>query len=181
MAAATGACVLLVRRPTKARQASALQRGAGPPAWLEVCWTALLAGRDPGVPERHVLALTQSRGGPMPPSRRWSVLPHGPAAAVRWHEECLWEADEVAATAPEQRADRLSRVEDCAEYIRVVLHGTTMPTLQLHSMCQMNDFADTTIRRARKYLGVKAVRTDLCRWELSLPANAAKPQLWRKS
>jgi hypothetical protein len=174
LAADTGACVLLVRRPTKMRQTSALYRGAGCLAVLEACWTALVVGRDPGGPHRRILALTKGKAGLPPPSLGFTLEPRDGAAAVAWQGECAWTADEVVAPVTDQKVEKMSRVEDCAQYIRGLLRPGTMPANDLSALCELAGFADITVQRARKVLGVRAVRTSLCTWEVALPAAPAE-------
>jgi putative DNA primase/helicase len=169
LAADTGACVLLVRRPGKATRGAALRRGDGSLAVLEACWTALVLGRDPGEPQRRVLAVTRSKAAPRPPSLRLALEPRGPAVALAWQGECVWTPDEAVAPVPLRHAEPLSRVEDCAEYVRALLRPGPLPSTRLNDMCHVAGFADITVERARKHLGVRAVRTGLTCWQVVLP------------
>jgi hypothetical protein len=74
----------------------------------------------------------------------------------------------------ETKAEALSRVEDCVHYIRLLLHERMMPSTDFVKVCQGHGFSNATILRARKVLGVKAVRTSLCSWKVGLPGQVPK-------
>jgi putative DNA primase/helicase len=163
LAEQTQAAVVLVRRPTAQRKAAAL-----------CCWTSLVVGREPGEPERRVLAMSRYKGGARPASLRFRLQPREEAVAIQWDGECTWTADEAMARLSETKAEALSRVEDCVHYIRLLLHERMMPSTDFVKVCQGHGFSNATILRARKVLGVKAVRTSLCSWKVGLPGQVPK-------
>jgi hypothetical protein len=139
---------------------------------LEACWTALLLGRDPGEPERRVLALSRTKVGPRAASLRWVLEPRGAVTAAVWQGPCAWNADEAVMAVTDQQAEGLSRVEECAQYMRALLRPGPMPARDLAALCAHAGFGEITMRRARKFLGVRAVRTSLSTWETALPEAA---------
>jgi hypothetical protein len=86
-----------------------------------------------------------------------------------WQGECAWTADEAVTPVSDPLAEELSRGEECARFIGELPRPAPLPAKDLALLRLKAGFGETTLRRARKLLGVKAVRNSLGMWEAVLP------------
>jgi hypothetical protein len=148
-----GVTVLLLRHLNKLNGGAALYRGGGSIGITGAARAALVVGRDPDEPARHVLAMNKINLGPAPRSLAYRIEPERGVARIGWEGECDLTRDDIlwhAVTKPPQR-DRGDRLEDA---LRKVLPPAP-PGLDFEEVVLALD------RRKLGYSGTETVRKGL--------------------
>jgi hypothetical protein len=94
-------------------------------------------------------------------------------AAVDWRGEVPWTADDLVGKPSAQ--SRLTLVEECAAWLRVVLGRGPVASAELERLCGERGWSRGTYDRARQVAGVRAEKT-AGGWLSLLPA--APPALF---
>jgi hypothetical protein len=168
----TQAALVIVRHLNKSSHMAALYRGGGSIGIVGACRVALVVGKDPADDQRRVLATNKNNLVAKPPSWGFRLEERGSVAVVVWDGQCDWSAEEVLGKMSEEQAEELSRVQECAEAVRGCLGNGRMLTRDLETMCGALGFSVTTIKRARKKLGVRASKNSFGGWEVELRTEA---------
>jgi RecA-family ATPase len=165
---------LLIRHLNKTSHMPALYRGGGSIGILGACRTALIVGKDPADETARVLAMNKTNLSLPPRSLRYRLEAPGGVCRLVWDGECDWTAEEILRPMEEEQAQELSRVDECVEWMRELLaRNGTMKSLDFQCEWMLADFAEATVNRARKRLGVRSRKVSWC-WEVSLPEPAAE-------
>jgi hypothetical protein len=176
LAEETQCALLIIRHLNKTAHLPALYRGGGSIGILGACRLAMVVGKDPTDEERRVLAMNKCNLAARPPSLRFHLEPRGAVAALVWDGACDWTAEEVLTRATEEEAGHLSRVDECAAFIRDLLRQEgRISTYELETWCGASGFSETTVKRARKLLKVKATRDAVLGWFVELRDEPAGP------
>ncbi len=161
--------VLLIRHLNKSSHMPALYRGGGSIGILGACRTALIVGKDPADDTARVLAMNKTNLGLPPRSLRYRLTTANDVSRLVWEGDCDWSAEEILRPMEEEQALELSRVEECAEWLRaLLLRQGPMPSYDLDIWARSAGFANVTVRRARKRLHIRTIRKEFW-WEVSLP------------
>jgi RecA-family ATPase len=168
--------VLLIRHLNKAPHLPALYRGGGSIGILGACRTALLVGKDPADEQARVLAMNKTNLGLPPRSLRYRLETAGEVSRLRYDGECAWTAQDLLSRIPEAEVQELSRLDECADWLRrLLLEKGPLLSFDLECQAKMAGYAQRTVDRARKLLGVKARRRSFT-WEAYLPENPGTPE-----
>jgi len=171
LAQRTGAAVVVVRHLNKGQSTTALHRGGGSIGIAGAARAVLLVARDPGEPNRRVLATTKSNLGPVSDSLTFETVeaPNG-AVMIEWTGMSTQTADELvaAAAAGEDRG----AVEEAAEFLSVELAQGPVPAADMRSRATRSGISWASIRRAAERLSVAKKKSAFDGgWEWSLSSS----------
>ncbi len=151
LAEQTQCALLIIRHLNKTAHLPALYRGGGSIGILGACRLALVVGKDPTDENRRVLAMNKCNLSERPPSLCFHLEARGTASALVWDGACDWTAEEVLTRVSDEVAEQLSRVDECAAFIRQLLETNgEMWSRDLESWCRSQRFAERTIIRAQE-------------------------------
>jgi hypothetical protein len=156
-AAATGACVLLVRHLRKANAASALYRGLGSIGIAGAVRTALVVSRHPDDPDIRVLAHDKSNIGPIGRSLgfRLGTRNESRQAFVDWIGPMDLTADDALGTGAPMRAGVRAR-ERAAEWLRQFLSDGPRRAAEVVEAALAAGIAERTLNRVKATVGIKS-------------------------
>ncbi len=153
LAAKHGCAVLLIRHLNKAQSQQTLYRGLHSIGFIAACRLAWLAGRDPRLPDRFVLAQQKSNLNRPQPSLGYAIAGHSSGhAVVAWHGPAPAAPDELLA-APSRR-DRL-RARAC-QFLLAHLQEGPQPARAITRAAQEHGISKRTLRRARDELKIQS-------------------------
>lgn len=167
IAAATDACVLLVRHLRKHGGAAALYRGAGSIGIVGAARTGLVIARHPDDPDLRVLATHKTNVGVPGPSLGFRLVQREGGQAVEWTGRLDLTADDLLGAGAPLRAGRHSR-ERAAEWLRQFLADGPRKVAELKEAAAGAGIAWRTLERVKESLGFRseAVRTgDRTEWQ----------------
>lgn len=157
----TGATVIYVRHLTKGARGSAAMAGGGSVAFIAAARVGLFLAPDPNDREARVLSVSKSNLGPLPPSLRFRPsgaeveTERGPVATSRltWLGECAYTADDLNAARADMSDSEAPR-EEVDDWLRAVLADGARDSREVMKAGREAGFADRTLRRRAKALGV---------------------------
>jgi RecA-family ATPase len=177
----TGAAVQLVRHLSKGEGKNPVYRGGGSIGIIGAARIGSLVAKDPKNEERRVLAPVKNNLAVHPKSLLYT-LEEAANGAVRvvWAGESEYSASELLQTVRPDRAD----VRREAEYFLVsLLSDGPVPKAQVEEEARAANISDSTLRRAKTFLGVIPEREyevggerGAGRWVWKLPATGATEQ-----
>jgi hypothetical protein len=150
--------ILIIRHLNKLVGGPALYRGGGSIGITGAARSALLAGRDPADPGRHVLASVKCNLGGMVPSLAYQLvgsLTDG-VARIEWLGPVDLTADDILQHASGKRGP--STGDECAEAVREIVPAAGMESGELDRLLRERGFAPNAIRDGRRKAGVTAIR-----------------------
>ncbi len=142
--------ILLVRHLNKDDGSHALYRGGGSIGFTAACRLAWLAGRDPRMAERLVLAQQKNNCAPRSPSLAYLLPNDGPR--IDWQGPIAWSADELAARRPRPSRRR------AREFLRLFLEPGPRLTRDIWIAAAEIGLSESTIKRARRGLDIQCER-----------------------
>jgi len=154
----TQAAVLAIRHLTKGT-GPALYRGGGSIGIIGAARAGLLVARDPEDATKRVLAVTKMNLAAEPPSLAFRLeVGANNQPRVTWAGESPHGAD-VLVSQPHDEDER-SDAQDLRAFLRELLEGAPRTFKEVQAACRGAGFDvhDTTLRRARKALGVNVHR-----------------------
>jgi hypothetical protein len=167
----TGATVLMIRHLNKDQKQAALYRGGGSMAFVGAARAAMIVGQHPRQPDVKVLAMNKMNLGPMPLAATYRIVPAGDVAKIEWLDQEDLKPDEIIGApgfSPNRRADALAAAK---EFLVDELSGGPVEATAVFDRAEAERHALTTIKRAKKDLGIRSVkRDDRWFWELSQAA-----------
>jgi hypothetical protein len=171
LAERTGAAVVVIRHLNKTAGASAVYRGGGSIGITGAARGVLMVGQHPFDSDHRVLAVVKSNLGPRPASRTYSLTGTG-AARIEWGEPCEIWADDLLGAAGSPKASAASATHTvgwrgAAEWLAGELSAGPRLAVEINELAAAHDFTEKMVERARKALGVAAVKTAKG-WTLSL-------------
>jgi hypothetical protein len=173
LAERTGAAILLIRHLNKMNGGAAIYRGGGSIGITGSARCALVVGKDPGDPERFVLAGIKSNLGPMPRSLAYRVESAGlrtEVSRIAWGGECDLAADDILA---QPGAGRAKAGDRCAGALAVLLEKGPLPVREAEEALRRMSFKERAIKEARKILRIEAYKRSFDgEWMMKLPEDA---------
>ena len=156
----TRCAAILVRHLTKAQAADALYRGGGSIGIIGAARFGLLVGKDPDNEDNRIIAPTKCNIGPEPPSLRYVLegVPGTDVARVMWDDEpSKYGANDLLEMASED-GDRTER-DEAGEWLLDYLAGGPKPAVEVFREARKAGHADKTLKRAKKAVGVKSLKS----------------------
>jgi hypothetical protein len=141
--------ILMVRHLNKKPGHNALYRGSGSIAFVAVCRLAWLAGRDPRVRSRCVLAQPKNNFAARHKSLAYT-LPED-KAGIEWLGSCTVSADELGM----RRRARPVR-DRIIEFLQALLADGPKLASEVWTAVQKEGFSQKTVERAKKDLGIRS-------------------------
>jgi hypothetical protein len=172
--------IIGVSHLSKAVGSPALMRVSGSLAFVAAARAAYLVTPAPNDKTRRLLLPMKNNLGPDTPGLAFTIegatvmCAAGPIETSR----VVWDAEPVHFTADEAiqseatEAKCTSAVEEVADWLQEVLIDGPRPADEVIKLAKAEGFAERTLRRARKRLGIKAMKRE-GGWFLSLPPKAA--------
>jgi archaellum biogenesis ATPase FlaH len=167
-----GIAILLLRHLNKLNGGASLYRGGGSIGMIGAARSAMIVGRDPEKPTRHVLAMNKCNLGPRPRSLAYTIEPEADVARIAWEEQpcdltaadILWHAPTQARTGAPKSADAQKEAED---FLLLNLCKGPVSLLVLQEAAKATGLEWKAVQKARAKLGIKAQRIGLdLLWEL---------------
>jgi hypothetical protein len=157
VAAATGACVLLVRHMRKAAGGHAIHRGAGSVGIVGAVRSGLVVACHPDDAELRVMAVTKSNLGPPGPSLGFRLRRGGPTGQsfVEWAGPIDLTADDLCGAGAPVRAGRQCRTR-AAEWLRAFLAGGPRRATDIQAAAVESGITWRTLERVKGATGVKS-------------------------
>ncbi len=165
-----GCAFVLIRHLGKTPSARAIYRGLGSIDFAAAARSVLLVGKDPSNPE-HVRAIAHVKS---------SLAPAGSSIGFELRQgEFLWTGRSDLTAGDLLAADPLpgdgSAVDAACEFLRTELVGGPRPSREMDSVAEREGIKRSTLKRARKKLGVIAQKVGRpgqggC-WEWALPSE----------
>jgi len=141
--------ILLVRHLNKKPGHNALYRGGGSIAFTAACRLAWLAGRDPKMGNRFVLAQPKNNYAARQPSLAYTLPKDGPR--VEWQGTSAWSADDLSVS----RRLRPAR-ERAKEFLLSFLDAGPRPCQEVWRAVKKEGMSVNTIKRAKDELGIRS-------------------------
>jgi hypothetical protein len=154
LAEATDAAIVLIRHLNKMGHAVAMYRGGGSIGITGAARSTLVVGRDPANPSIRILASVKSNLGPPPRSLTYSLEPVGDVAQIGWIGETDLGANDILGH-EEPKAKRTT-LDQCADAITELLGHGPKESEDLNAAMIAAGYSDSTIRRAKQKLKVRA-------------------------
>jgi hypothetical protein len=127
----------------------------------------LVVGRDPEDERVRVLAPIKSNLGPMPRALTYTLEPVGHVARIGWGNETQLTANEILSHPSTDGA-----MAKAVEFLKKLLSGGAIPAAKVTEEAAAAGISEKTLRRAKKKLGVKAVKSAFGGgWLWELPAE----------
>ncbi|MGI9048030.1 MAG: AAA family ATPase [Rubrobacteraceae bacterium] len=175
LAERTGAAVLVVRHLNKASGGNALYRGGGSIGIIGAARSGLLVAKDPQDDSRRVLAPQKSNLSEPAPSLVFTLeAADNGAVRVSWRGESTLNASKLL-SAPADEEGRSAQAE-ARDFLTDLLEAGPVPSDEVQKEARAAGIAESTLRRAKSSLGVKAEREGEPgkrgggRWVWTLPA-----------
>lgn len=175
LAERAGAAVLVVRHLNKASGGNALYRGGGSIGIIGAARSGLLVAKDPQDDNRRVLAPQKSNLSEPAPSLMFTLeAADNGAVRVSWRGESSLNASQLL-SAPADEEGRSAQSE-ARDFLKELLEAGPVPSDEVTKEARAAGIADSTLRRAKSSLGVKAEREGEPgkrgggRWVWTLPA-----------
>jgi hypothetical protein len=181
LAGRTDCAALVVRHLRKSVADNPLYRGGGSIGITAAARAVFLLARDPDDPagDRRVLAPLKANLGPLPPSRVVRLV----VDAGREHPRIAWEGvsahDAVALLSVPVAGDERTALDEAQDVLRAILEDGPLPARMAQRQAREAGVAERTLDRARRSLGVQAVKVGKPgdagqHWDWSLPPKDAK-------
>jgi hypothetical protein len=162
--------ILLVRHLNKLSGGPALYRGGGSIAITGAARAAMVVGRDPDEPTRHVLAMNKSNLGPHPRSLAYRIEQAGPdVTRIEWEGETdllpadiLWHAQGRSPGRPDDQ------VTEAEEFLATALANGPVAVTKLEKDAKAAGMSWRTVQRAKSNLKVFSRKILDC-WVWKLP------------
>jgi hypothetical protein len=157
----TGAVFIIVRHLNKvSKESNPMYRGGGSIGIIGAARAAFLFASDSGEPrsERHIFARIKGNLCPVPPSLAYRIEPSGLSAVVRWEGEVdITAADLLATFTMQSGAEKVGRA---VRFLAKKLSSEPVAAVTLFEEALKEDISKGTLRRAKRFLGVKAKKSE---------------------
>jgi hypothetical protein len=157
MAERLGAAVVVIRHLNKGTHPNPLYRGGGSIGIIGAARMAFLVAKNPQDEERRVLATTKNNLAKLPASLQFRVeeADNG-AARVVWLGESGASAKDLLATPHDQ--EQAEARNEAMEFLNDILSDGPVPAEDVLRGAEDGGISESTLRRAKKHLGVIAFR-----------------------
>ena len=169
----SGAAIVGIVHPPKSHQANAIHSISGSLAYVAAARLVFTVAKEPES-ERHLLLGVKNNLGPLAPGRGYSIAvkdnPDGITAPY-----ILWDDAPVDVTANEAlaaaaRKDSGKELERAKEFLQDLLRDGPKDAKDGEEAATANGFSHSTLKRAKRELGMKARKKDFEEgWEWLLP------------
>ncbi|WP_428304816.1 AAA family ATPase [Lacipirellula sp.] len=159
--------IVLVRHLNKRAGISAKYRGGGSIGLTGAARSVLTVARDPDDPQGCVMASVKSNLGPPPQSVKFTIEPVDLTSRVAWGDLCDFSADTLLeGTAPATD----TKLNLAIQILLAELAEGPRPEVEIATQMERRGISPSTVKRARKQLGVKAAKRGFDDgWDLCLP------------
>ena len=168
VASETGATVLALRHLSKSAGPSAMNRGMGSIAFTGLARAVWHAGTHPDE-KGMVLSIVKNNLAVTERSRRYEVVDNDGQPVIDWGDTCDLVADDLVV----EPTYSPSALTAAMEWLQGALSNGPVPSSQIVVDAGQDGIAEATLRRAKKDLGVKSLRTNGA-WSFELPAQHAQ-------
>lgn len=161
--------ILLLRHLNKLNGGSALYRGGGSIGITGAARSAMIVGRDPEKPERHVLAMNKCNLGPCPKSLAYYIEPEAGVSRIAWKGPCDLTAADILwhqSTQPGGQKKGLA-LDDAKDFLLQNLCKGPVATSELMTDAKAIGVSWRTVQLARAELSIRAYKDGIAWfWEL---------------
>jgi hypothetical protein len=172
LARRAGVTILLIRHLNKLSGGPALYRGGGSIAITGAARAAMVVGRDPDDPDRHVLAMVKTNLGPRPRSLTYHIRQAGPdVTRIEWGDETdllpddiLWHAQGRTPGRPDEQ------VQEAEKFLVAALANGPVAVTKLEKDAKAAGISWRTVQRAKSHLKVFSWKNGDC-WAWRLPSS----------
>ncbi len=169
LAARHGCAVVAVRHLTKATGGKTIYRGQGSIDFFAAVRSCLLVGKSPDNPKEKIIVHQKSNLGPETPSLKFSIE----EGRFEWIGETTITADQVLNTPTD--SDERSEIDEAVEFLRDTLKDGAVSSKDVFRQAKAAGVSERTLWRAKKRLGVKAVKSGFDgSWKWSLAAEVCQ-------
>jgi hypothetical protein len=157
LAERTGAAIILLRHLNKASGTKAIYRGGGSIGIIGAARSGILVAKSPDNPEQRILACSKNNLAKTPPSLTFELVPtpDGPCR-VFWAGQTAITANELLCA--ENDHEDKPAIDEAAEFLTQLLAQGPMSSKAIYSQAKSAGIAEKTLHRAKKKLGVKALK-----------------------
>jgi hypothetical protein len=169
----TGAAVVCVTHLNKSQgnQSKAVYRAMGSLAFTAAARTVFAVSKHPDHPDKRVVSTVKSNISGPGDSRVFEVR----EGRFRWLEErCTLDADAIEGG--QESVDQVSAMEEAVDFLRQLLRDRSVQAVDGIFQASTLGLSERTLTRARRRLGVMAVRSGgTGSWMWALPGQAVTP------
>jgi len=152
----TGCTFLCIRHLNKTDGTKALYRGGGSIGLTAAARVVLLVAEDPGDPDQRVLCVVKSNLAAIPPSLAYRMEAiNREAPRIRWEGASTHRANDLLSVNDEQPG----ALEEAEEFLHEELGNGPVRSTVLFERAAAEDIAKRTLQRAKRRLGIRAVKT----------------------
>lgn len=163
MAERTGAAVLVVRHLNKSSGGKAVYRGGGSIGIIGAARCGLVVEEHPDDKDQRVLSVTKSNLAEKATSLTYSVVTaENHSARVAWGNAIDLTADELL----ESDNNKPNKQDAAAQWLENKLSSGPVLSTEIRSQAKQTGIADRTLDRAKKSLGVEAIKNGSWYWQL---------------
>jgi hypothetical protein len=155
----TDCTIAIVRHLRKGANGSAIDAGMGSVGIGGAARVVLSVHRHPEKPDQRVLAVVKNNLAPEAPSLLWQIVPspeHG-CGRVEWLGETDLSADALLAAQRDESEDASSG-DERSDWLRAVLGDGSLPAREVLRLARQSGYAERSIQRTAKRLGVEIRR-----------------------
>lgn len=156
--------VVAVRHLNKSGGGNPLYRGGGSIAFIGAARSGLLVAKSPDDPEHErILAGSKSNLGPPLPSLRYRLRPldddpFGQSVTVEWLGPSEHTAASLLSEPAAVREDEPGAKDEAEAFLRAALREGPRPAAEVDAEARGLSIAKSTLKRARRELGVESIR-----------------------
>ena len=155
LAERTGCAVVVVRHLRKSAAESPLYRGGGSIGIIAAARAAFLVARDPGDPDRRVLAPLKLNVAPEPPARSFRLVvdPDRAHPRIAWEGVSSLDAGALLVVPGDTNAG--SAIGEAVDVLREILAPGPLPATRVRAEAREAGLSWITVRRAQERLGIR--------------------------
>jgi hypothetical protein len=160
VAARTNAAIVIVRHLNKRTDTgNALYRGGGSIGIIAAARVGFLVAADPQDGDLRVFACLKNNIAKSPPSLAFRLVESANGAVrVEWQGETELGPEDLLASGVNQIGRPRGRLDEACDFLQTALADGPRPSAEVTELAKKLGFSDTTMQRARRLLGVEAVK-----------------------
>lgn len=165
--------LVCIRHLTKSPRDKAIYRGLGSIGYTAVARTILLVGKNPLDPSERIIICTKNNLAIEPPAIAFEITND----KFLWRGEKNMTAEALLAPTPEE--DDQSAFDEAKDFLQVTLADEPKLQKEIIKEAKKLAIAETTLRRAKKELGVTSEKKENgWIWKLHNSGKATKETIW---